>query len=105
MLEDRLRGRALQRSIAVLGAVAFLVQGYNQSMMNGFLTLNTFLSTIPQIDTIHTTGAQLSHNATIEGSPPLGNMLVGYCSLLLRLGRGYLRSWLCSWCSLLPHHW
>lgn len=64
---QQVRGQALQRSIAVLGAVAFLVQGYNQSMMNGFLTLDTFLSTVPQVDTIHTKGAQLAQNAKIEG--------------------------------------
>ncbi len=64
-------GQALQRMIAVLGAVAFLVQGYNQSMMNGFTTLPTFLAAIPEVDTINTTGAQKSHNATILGQSRL----------------------------------
>jgi hypothetical protein len=53
--------------IAVLGAVAFFVQGYNQSIMNGFTTLPTFLKAIPQVDTVNTTGAQQSHNATLLG--------------------------------------
>ncbi|EXJ86467.1 hypothetical protein A1O3_03418 [Capronia epimyces CBS 606.96] len=62
-----IRGEGLQRMIAVLGAVAFLVQGYNQSMMNGFTTLPTFLAAIPEVDTVNTTGSQKSHNATILG--------------------------------------
>lgn len=53
--------------IAVLGAVAFFVQGYNQSMMNGFTTLPTFLEAIPQVDTVHTKGATKAHNAKILG--------------------------------------
>ncbi|KAJ5923679.1 hypothetical protein N7454_008924 [Penicillium verhagenii] len=61
------QGQSLQRMIAVLGAVAFLVQGYNQSIMNGFTTLPSFLAAIPQVDTVNTTGAQASHNSTILG--------------------------------------
>ncbi|KAJ5995556.1 hypothetical protein N7481_002533 [Penicillium waksmanii] len=61
------QGESLQRMIAVLGAVAFLVQGYNQAMMNGFMTLPSFLETIPEVDTTHTTGSQKSHNSTIQG--------------------------------------
>lgn len=61
------RGESLQRMIAVLGAVAFLVQGYNQAMMNGFMTLPSFLETVPEVDTTHTTGSQKSHNSTIQG--------------------------------------
>jgi hypothetical protein len=61
------QGESLQRMIAVLGAVAFLVQGYNQAMMNGFMTLPSFLETVPEVDTTHTTGAQKSHNSTIQG--------------------------------------
>ena len=61
------QGESLQRMIAVLGAVAFLVQGYNQAMMNGFMTLPSFLEMVPQVDTTHTTGSQKSHNSTIQG--------------------------------------
>lgn len=61
------QGEGLQRMIAVLGAVAFLIQGYNQSVMNGFTTLPSFLAAIPQVDTVNTTGAQKSHNSTILG--------------------------------------
>lgn len=61
------QGASLQRMIAVLGSVAFLIQGYNQALMNGFSTLPTFLETIPQVDTVHTKGHQKSHNSTILG--------------------------------------
>ncbi|KAJ5131781.1 hypothetical protein N7448_005939 [Penicillium atrosanguineum] len=61
------QGESLQRMIAVLGSVAFLVQGYNQSVMNGFTTLPSFLEAIPEVDTVNTVGAQKSHNTTILG--------------------------------------
>lgn len=61
------QGDTLQRIIAVLGAVAFLVQGYNQSLMNGFTTLPDFLAAIPEVDTVHTTGSQKAYNAKILG--------------------------------------
>lgn len=61
------RGETLQRVIAILSSVAFLVQGYNQAMMNAFTTLPSFLHTVPEIDTTHTTGAQKSRNADIQG--------------------------------------
>lgn len=64
---------ALQRLIAVLGAVAFLLQGYNQSMMNGLLTLDDFIKVIPQIDTLHVTGPQKLHHAKIQGMSSLIN--------------------------------
>jgi MFS family permease len=62
-----IQGESLQRMIALLGSVAFLVQGYNQSVMNGFTTLPSFLAAIPEIDTVNTSGAQQSHNSTILG--------------------------------------
>ncbi|KAL3443322.1 general substrate transporter [Aspergillus insuetus] len=62
-----IKGDALQRVIAVVGAAAFMVQGYNQSMMNGFTTLPTFLEAIPEVDTVNTTGSQNAYNAKILG--------------------------------------
>jgi len=67
---SNLQGRTLQRLIATVSSVAFLVQGYNQSVMNGFTTLPTFLAQIPQVDTVNTKGYQKSHNATILGQCP-----------------------------------
>ncbi len=63
----KLQGPALQRMIAVVGSVAFLLQGYNQSMMNGLLTMGEFLQVIPQVDTLNTAGAQAAKNAKIQG--------------------------------------
>jgi len=67
-----LRGESLQRVIAVLGATAFLVQGYNKALMNGFTTLPAFLATIPQVDTVHTKGAQKAHNTKLLGRSKSG---------------------------------
>jgi hypothetical protein len=67
---QNVRGLGLQRVLATVCAVAFLLQGYDQSIMNGLLTLNTFLSTMPEIDTLHTTGAQKEHNANVQGMYP-----------------------------------
>lgn len=94
------RGDTLQRLIATLGAVAFLLQGYNQSMMNGLLTLNDFLKVLPGIDTIHTTGAQKAHNLNIQGTLSSSNWLIS-CPIMLivncRSCRVYIRSWLRFW--------
>ena len=63
-----IRGPTLQRLIAVLGAAAFAVQGYNQSLFGGFITLPDFLETIPEVNTVTTTGAKEAHNENIMGS-------------------------------------
>ncbi|KAH8690011.1 hypothetical protein BGW36DRAFT_390071 [Talaromyces proteolyticus] len=65
---QKCRGLALQRVLAIVCAVAFLLQGYDQSIMNGLVTLDTFLSTMPGIDTLHTTGSQEDHNANVQGA-------------------------------------
>lgn len=62
-----LRGESLQRVIAVTGALAFMVQGYNQSLMNGFTTLPSYIDAIPEVDTVNTKGSQKQHNAKILG--------------------------------------
>jgi len=67
MLTNSLRGQALQRLLAVVCAVAFLEQGYDQGIMNGFLTLDTFLETLPQLNTLTTKGLQQAHNANTQG--------------------------------------
>lgn len=67
MALGNVRGVALQRLVACLGAVAFLLQGYDQSIMNGLLTLPSFIQVLPQIDTLSTTGAQQAQNANIQG--------------------------------------
>jgi hypothetical protein len=62
-----MRGKALRRLIAFVGAAAFVLQGYDQAVANGLLTLPTFISTFPQTDTINTMAAQKSHNANVQG--------------------------------------
>lgn len=62
-----MRGNALRRLIAFVGAAAFVLQGYDQSVMNGLLTLSTFLETFPETDTTNTKGSQKSRNANVQG--------------------------------------
>jgi hypothetical protein len=53
--------------IGIIGATAFALQGYDQAVANGLLTLSTFLSTFPSMNTLTTTGAQRAQNANIQG--------------------------------------
>jgi hypothetical protein len=62
-----LRGKSLSIVIGLVGAVGFVLQGYDQAVANGLLTLGSFIAVFPQIDTVHTTGSQKSHNSTIQG--------------------------------------
>ncbi|KAL6697112.1 general substrate transporter [Trichoderma pleuroticola] len=63
-----LSGKPLNFIIGIIGATAFALQGYDQAVGNGILTLKTFLNVFPQTDTLDTKGAQKSHNATIQGT-------------------------------------
>lgn len=63
----KLRGKKLGRVIGIIGAVGFILQGYDQAVANGLLTLASFIAVFPQIDTLNTSGAQKSHNSTIQG--------------------------------------
>ena len=64
---SNLQGRSVTIVLGIVGATAFALQGYDQSVMNGLLTLSDWVETFPQIDTINTTGAQEAHNSTIQG--------------------------------------
>ncbi|KAJ5999312.1 General substrate transporter [Penicillium sp. IBT 35674x] len=64
----KLRGKKLGRVIGIIGAVGFILQGYDQAVANGLLTLASFIAVFPQIDTLNTSGAQKSHNSTIQGT-------------------------------------
>lgn len=59
-----LSGKSLNFIIGIIGATAFALQGYDQAVGNGILTLKTFLNVFPQTDTLDTKGAQKSHNRT-----------------------------------------
>ncbi|KAJ6153720.1 hypothetical protein N7470_006679 [Penicillium chermesinum] len=64
----KLRGKKLTRVIGVIGAIGFILQGYDQAVANGLLTLPAFIRVFPEIDTLNTKGAQKSHNSTIQGT-------------------------------------
>ena len=67
MVSGQLKGKSLSLVIGLIGAVGFVLQGYDQAVSNGLLTLGSFIAVFPQIDTVHTTGSQKSHNSTIQG--------------------------------------
>ncbi|KAJ5175504.1 uncharacterized protein N7482_001381 [Penicillium canariense] len=62
------RGKSLSRAIGLVGAFGFVLQGYDQAVANGLLTLGSFITVCPQVDTVNTTGSQKSHNSTIQGT-------------------------------------
>ncbi|RFU26332.1 hypothetical protein B7463_g10001, partial [Scytalidium lignicola] len=63
-----LSGKSLNAVIGIVGATAFALQGYDQAVANGLLTLETFLKVFPETDTLHTKGKVKAHNATIQGT-------------------------------------
>jgi sugar porter (SP) family MFS transporter len=46
-----LRGKRLQLTLAITGAIAWILQGYDQALMNGLLTLPSFEATFTEINT------------------------------------------------------
>lgn len=64
----KIRGKKLGRIVSLVGAVGFVLQGYDQAVANGLLTLPSFIRIFPQIDTLNTTGSEKSHNSTIQGT-------------------------------------
>lgn len=64
MLVSGLRGRRLRLALALTGATAFVLQGYDQALMNGLLTLPTFEQTFPAINT-----SENKSNSTLQGIP------------------------------------
>jgi hypothetical protein len=58
-------GKRLQLALALTGAVAWVLQGYDQALMNGLLTLPSFNKTFPSIDT--STHALKAKHSTLEG--------------------------------------
>ena len=51
MTDIRIRGPRLHLLVAAVGALAFLLQGYDQAVINGLLSLSTWDKTFPKIDT------------------------------------------------------
>jgi hypothetical protein len=46
---------------------AFVTYGYNQGVMGGLLTLESFAKTFPQMNTLTATDAEKTYNSTIQG--------------------------------------
>ncbi|KAF2724066.1 hexose transporter [Polychaeton citri CBS 116435] len=46
-----IQGKRLQLTLAITGATAWILQGFDQALMNGILTLPSFTETFPSIDT------------------------------------------------------
>ncbi|KAL6229730.1 hypothetical protein BDW75DRAFT_89974 [Aspergillus navahoensis] len=63
------RGKLLHSlQVLLIGAPAFVIFGYNQAGLGPLATLESWVSTFPDIDTIHTTGAEKSNNSTKKGA-------------------------------------
>lgn len=60
------RGARLRYALAFTGAAAWILQGYDQGVMNGLLTLPTFYNQFPSINT--STPELDSKNATLQGT-------------------------------------
>jgi MFS family permease len=53
--------------IVLIVCPAFILFGYNQAGLGALLTLDDWVKTFPQIDTIHTTGDEKSRKSTMQG--------------------------------------
>ncbi|KAM3413823.1 hypothetical protein BST61_g10506 [Cercospora zeina] len=62
----KLRGKRLRLALALTGAAAWILQGYDQALMNGLLTLPTFVKQFPEIDT--STPALKNEHSTLQGT-------------------------------------
>ncbi|KAJ5172972.1 hypothetical protein N7492_005565 [Penicillium capsulatum] len=67
-----LRGTSLNIMISIIAGLDFLLFGYDQGVMGGLLTLNSFVATFPEIDTTKTgelnlTQAERSTRSTAQG--------------------------------------
>ncbi|KAK4493590.1 hypothetical protein PRZ48_015257 [Zasmidium cellare] len=82
-----LRGAKLELAQMLLVVLpSFILFGYNQSGVGGLLSIESWVETFPQIDTIHTTGKEKSTNSTVQG------VIVATCTLGALFG-----SLACSW--------
>ncbi|PYH48726.1 general substrate transporter [Aspergillus saccharolyticus JOP 1030-1] len=64
-----MKGPALRYAqIFLVSLPSFVLFGYNQSGVGGLDDFTSWIRQFPQIDTVNTTGAQESHNATGQGA-------------------------------------
>ncbi|KAJ5871396.1 uncharacterized protein N7529_003749 [Penicillium soppii] len=61
-----LRGASLNIMISVIAGLDFLLFGYDQGVMGGLLTLNSFVTVFPEIDTTKSSSST-STNSTTQG--------------------------------------
>ncbi|KAK4499610.1 hypothetical protein PRZ48_010128 [Zasmidium cellare] len=54
-------------ALVLIVGPAYTCFGYNQGVAGNVLTLQSFVSVFPQIDTVNMTGAKEQHNSTIQG--------------------------------------
>lgn len=67
-----LRGTGLNVLISIIAGLDFLLFGYDQGVMGGLLTLNSFVRTFPEIDTTKAgtmglTADQKSTRSNVQG--------------------------------------
>ncbi|KAK0265389.1 hypothetical protein LTR57_010669 [Friedmanniomyces endolithicus] len=62
-----LRGTKLNIAIAIVAGTDFALFGYDQGVMGGLLTLNSFLKYFPQIDTQKPPGGNASKASNVQG--------------------------------------
>ncbi|KAE8154430.1 general substrate transporter [Aspergillus avenaceus] len=64
-----LQGEALRfAQIFLIVCPSFILFGYNQSGVGGLTDFPSWIRQFPEIDTVNTTGAQKSHNSTVQGA-------------------------------------
>ncbi|KAJ5826736.1 hypothetical protein N7447_003499 [Penicillium robsamsonii] len=64
-----LTGTKLHSAVAMVAGIGFVLFGYDQGVMGGLLTLDTFVETFPEMDTVgkSLTAAQKSYNSSVQG--------------------------------------
>ncbi|KAL4897528.1 general substrate transporter [Aspergillus ambiguus] len=87
-----LNGKPLRLAQALLiVAPAFILFGYNQAGIGPLDSLQSWVHTFPQIDTVNTTGAVKSHNSTSQGAV-IASFQIG--ALVGALSCTFLGDWL-----------
>lgn len=66
-MPSRRSGKQLELMQTLLVALpSFILFGYNQSGVGGLLSIQSWVKTFPEIDTLNTTGSQKETNSTIQ---------------------------------------